>query len=418
MMFVQWMIHLSQGHTVLYAALMLGLIFVSTLRLISPPRRQTVYTTKNRAECAQIISGSTFKGYANILSQYEARAQANQRLPPAFGVDNAFTTDQIERYRNYRNEIGTMLRPDWNVVADTAKGLAKRQRPRNLVILVQSFVLKMILNVLFRCDVATLDDTSILLVASEINTIWINSKKPCRILPWEKQERLHEALRLLIPSRDPLDPQTNAMNIILPAFETMWRVVLRCFIEVRFRSAKETEEWIAALRVFLENPTLKPGDARKEELEVAKSVSIVREALRLYPPTRHIYRQFRFANGSSVLAMADIEGLHRDTEIWSSDANCFRPSRWKGGNYETEQKDSWMPFGSSPFLCPAKPKFGPRMIAILVAALVDAYSDGRYRLTTENTSGHMDLVEFDGPLRSERDSYESLLLEEVALHRG
>ncbi|KAK7193362.1 uncharacterized protein CC84DRAFT_1136526 [Paraphaeosphaeria sporulosa] len=376
-------------------------------------RRQTIHTTKNPSECAQIISGSILKGDTNLLSKYEARAQPNQRLRPAFGIDNAFTTDHSERHKEYRNKVGTMLRPDWNMVASAAKRLAKNECPKNLVNLVQSFVLKMTINVLFRHDFPSLDDESISLVASEINDIWIGSKLPRHIVPWSKQDRLHDALRLLVPNRDPLDPQRNAMNFILPAFETMWRIVLRCFIEVRYRGAEETEEWIAALKLFLENPTVRLEDSHEGASEIEKAISIVREALRLYPPTRHIHRHFRFASGSSILAIADIEGLHRDTAIWGFDADCFRPSRWANMRHEPEPFNAWMPFGSSPFLCPAKPDFGPRMIGILVAALVDAFSDVRYELNVRDPRGQKESAKFYGLLRSDRDSYKELFLEKV-----
>lgn len=167
---------------------------------------------------------------------------------------------------------------------------------------------------------------------------------------------------------------------------------------------------MAALRIYLENPASQQGHAY-EEKEIVVTSSIVREALRLYPPTRHIHRHFESASGSSTLAIADIEGLHRDTEIWGSDADCFRPSRWASISHESEQLKAWMPFGASPFLCLAKPDFAPRMIGILVAALVDAFADVKYELRVEGPRGQMDMAEFYGPLRSERDSYEELFLE-------
>jgi hypothetical protein len=389
------------------------LIFALTIHWIRLRRSQTIYTTKDQSECAKIIAGSIFKGDANILSKYEARAQANQRLRSAFGIDNAFTTGHSQRHKDYRNTIGTMLKPDWIMVAGAAKRLARSQRPQNLVNLVQSFVLKMTINVLFRPDFPSLDDDSISLVASEINHIWIRSKSPRHIVPWPKQDRLHDALRLLVPNQDPLDPLRNPMNFVLPAFETMWRIVLRCFIEVRYRGAEETEGWIAALKLFLASPSLPLDDPHEEQGGMANAMAIVREALRLYPPTRHIHRHFQFASGSSVLAIADIEGLHRDTGIWGSDADCFRPSRWADVRHEPEQLQAWMPFGSSPFLCPAKPDFGPRMVGILVAALVDAFSDARYELSAGDATGQREPARFYGLLCSGRDSYQGLFLEEV-----
>lgn len=139
--------------------------------------------------------------------------------------------------------------------------------------------------------------------------------------------------------------------------------------------------------------------------------SIVYEALRLHPPTRHVHCHFRFPDDSSIYAVADIEGLHRNIDIWCSDAYCFRPSRWADISQESKQFKAWMPFGASPFLCPAKPDFGPRMIGTLVAALVEAFRDKRYELRIPGPRGRMDLAEFHGPLCSKRDSYEDLFVE-------
>lgn len=194
------------------------------------------------------------------------------------------------------------------------------------------------------------------------------------------------------------------MNLILLAFETMWRVVFHCFIEVRYRGVKEQDEWMAILKVYLTNP------GSQQDMPY----SIIREALRLYLPTRYIYRYFEFASGCLILAIADIEGLYRNTEIWGSDADCFKPSRWARISHESEQLRAWMPFGASLFLCPAKPDFAPRMVGVLVAALAEAFCDVKYELRVEGLFGRMDIVEFYGPLRSERNSYQDLFLEEYA----
>ncbi|OAL42688.1 hypothetical protein IQ07DRAFT_606515 [Pyrenochaeta sp. DS3sAY3a] len=235
-------------------------------------------------------------------------------------------------------------KPDWDMVAQTAQEQAAQYYPGNLVCLVQSFVLKMTIHILFARDLSALDDETI--SASRAN-------------PWAKQHKMHEALRQLAAEYDPLDMQNNAMNLILPAFETMWRVVFRCFIEVRFRGAEERKKWMEALRAYLKNPSPQSDTVCKDNADVALVRTIVREALRLYPLTWHIHRHFGNASGTSSLVTADIEGLHRDTEIWGDDAERFVPTRWISTSLETEDSKAWMPFGASPFLCPAKQDFGP-----------------------------------------------------------
>jgi hypothetical protein len=392
-------------------ALAIGLILYFKSLLPDTPRKRTVYRTKNQAECAQIVAGKPLRGTTNTLSVLESRARANKRLVDTFGVNNAFTTKENRRHNDYKSEVGTLLKPDWIVVARTAREQASSHHSWNLVCLVQSFVLKITIYVFFGRDPSKLDDNSVSFVAAEINRLWADSKVPRRAVQWKQQCKLHEALHRLVPDCDPLDPQRNAMNLILPAFETMWRVVLRCFVEVGYRGAVEKEEWIGALKAYLEDPSPLSDQACKENLTVAIVRSLVSETLRLYPPTRHVHRHYESANGTSTLAIADIEGLHRDLDIWGIDADVFKPSRWQSVSVDSRQWKAWMPFGASPLTCPAKSDFGPRMIGILVAALVAAFCDEAYELLEEGLHGDMDIAEFVGPLRCERDSYEKLFLE-------
>lgn len=187
--------------------------------------------------------------------QARGRANANRRLIHAFGIDNAFTKERSKRHGDYMKQVGALLRPNWSLVAGAAKELAQSyQHLQSLVRLVQTFVLTMTINVLFQRDISALDEESVSCVAAEINRIWILSKTSREVIPWTEQHELHKALLRLILDCDPLDPQTNALNLILPGFETMWRVVLRRFIEVRYRSAQESEKWVTALMVYAGEP--------------------------------------------------------------------------------------------------------------------------------------------------------------------
>jgi hypothetical protein len=394
-----------------FIALAIGLMFVLKSLLPDMIRKCTVHRTKDRVECIQIVAGRILHGTKNTLSVLESRARANKRLIDTFGIDNAFTTKENQRHNDYKTEVGTLLKPDWAAVAQTAKEQASSYHLGNLVCLVQSFVLKMTINVFFGCDPLKLDDDSVSFVATEINRLWTESKVSRRAIQWNKQYKLHEALLRLIPDCDPLDPQENPLNLILPAFETMWRVVLRCFVEVGYRGAKEKEVWIAALKAYLEHSGPLSDQACKENVDVATVRSLIRETLRLYPPTRHIHRHFECDNGTSTFAIADVEGLHRDVEIWGADAHVFKPSRWKSISVESQQWKAWMPFGVSPLVCPAKPDFGPRMIGVLVAALVATFCGEAHELLEEGPHGHMNIAEITGPLRCERDSYKMLYLE-------
>lgn len=69
---------------------------------------------------------------------------------------------------------------------------------------------------------------------------------------------------------------------------------------------------------------------------------------------------------------ADIEACHLRPDIWGPDARVFNPERWKQPT--SRQQEAFMPFGYKPFQCPAQSVFGPRIIGILVGALLEALS--------------------------------------------
>ncbi|KAI1554581.1 hypothetical protein PtrEW4_012263, partial [Pyrenophora tritici-repentis] len=122
---------------------------------------------------------------------------------------------------------------------------------------------------------------------------------------------------------DPLDPSQNPMNLLLPAYETMWRVVLRCFLEVQHRAAQNKNIWTTVLRDYLSD--LKVPNSIENDIfhkptktndGVIRPVEIVKEALRLHPPTRRVHCCF---NDQEV--KADIEACHRQEILCGDDPN-------------------------------------------------------------------------------------------------
>jgi hypothetical protein len=62
-----------------------------------------------------------------------------------------------------------------------------------------------------------------------------------------------------------------------------------------------------------------------------------------------------------------------------------------------KQLKGWMRFRGSPFVCPAKSEFSPRMISILVASLVEAFPDAKFELQQGGPRGRMDIAVFHRP---------------------
>jgi len=338
--------------------------------------------------CERIIEGfSTTQDVSNSARKpLESRAIPNQRLVRAFGIDNAFTTTDREYYREFRRRVELLLKINderWTHLAHTAMELARSglqacttEHDRMEILLVpfvQRMVLKFSMHVLFSVPVDKLDDDDVATIAEKINSLWMSSKsaKPTKSMRSDQKE-LRAALQKIFP-RAGKTARENPLNLILPAYETMWRVVLRCFLEVACRphNHQNTPVFRQILARFLAEPHRARFGTTTPEAGGLSAAFIVDEALRLYPPTRRIYRQQSFAGLRPVLVAADIEHLHRDPRTWGEQSSSFDPSRWI--DVSDECRRAFLPFGSKPFTCPAKGDTGPRMIGVLVAALLAVF---------------------------------------------
>jgi hypothetical protein len=125
--------------------------------------------------------------------------------------------------------------------------------------------------------------------------------------------------------RDPRIPEQNPMNLILPAYDTMWRVVMRCFIEIRHRAAPNSREWSGIMANYLkelENPQCNPGKTlwTPAPKSGVTALDIVKEALRLYPPTRCVHR---FIN--EEILVADVQKCQRFSILAGEESLVFSP---------------------------------------------------------------------------------------------
>ena len=293
--------------------------------------------------------------------------------------------------------------------------------------LVRSVCLDVILHVLYKKEDLgwlEMDVESISTIAEKINSLWIQSKgreTPAKSDKQKIEEALAEdkndlqnALANVIPRWDRVNRHKNSLNLILPAYETLWRVVLSGFLHVSFVEGGHLE-WRAILAKFLAEPTVaaKNDTVHNEGIPKVSVDHIVAEALRLYPSVKRVYRQFRMDNktGPEDVA-ADVEKCQRNKTIWGEDADRYDPFRWNGAS--DKAKDSFMAFGVKPFLCPAKPVFGPMMIGILVAAFAGHVSSDDWYLELSDSSEDAAQRDFDKalngekPLVADRSTYEGI----------
>ncbi|KAM3422347.1 hypothetical protein BST61_g2706 [Cercospora zeina] len=305
-----------------------------------PPDAQHTHEIKSRdpKECMAIIAASKFGSQSlnlpkSILGPYAARAAPNQRLVRAFGIENSFVVSDKAVSQEFRQRVEKNLHvgaEKWVEFAAMARSVATAQvagegERRNLFDVVQMLSMKMVRKVIWHVDEEGEGvDEKLGVLAKEVNKQWLVSKKYDEASlqaggDVELPEKLKQVL-MDVFGWDGEESKENPLNFILPGYETIWRVVLRCFLELSARGHPNSGGWTKALKDFLNTPT--PAQLSPEKDVDGAQISalmISNEILRLYPPTRRIYRQFEDENGAVYSMAADIEGMHRDATVWESD---------------------------------------------------------------------------------------------------
>ncbi|KAF2099784.1 hypothetical protein NA57DRAFT_55726 [Rhizodiscina lignyota] len=401
-------------------------------------------------ECLEIIATENCKGEkVNKLNRFESRARPNARLISAFGINNSFTTTDQSRASSFRGQIagivtipfqttekGEKLVLGWIDLVEKARGVIQRElngakQSHSLVDVLQMTTMKMSLQVLFGIDAEDLDrDRDIRALASWVNEQWIRSKyfEDGSIEdPWHfsNQHDIHDLLRHISPVllSDLGDNPDNPLNRILPGYETLWRIVLRCLVEVASNrhSIEDRRLWQTILQRFAENPSIVPLDKKDQGISAG---IIASEALRLYPPYRHIYRTYEVGT-QQFERIAGVEECHRSDPRWGPDPTKFLPSRWASLPDLTETQamnDYFLAFGAAPFQCPAATRipntdkssldktylpFSISMIALLVGLFTKEMSN-KWKLT-----GSAELESASEPLTASRRDYKDLIFEKI-----
>ncbi|OQE19692.1 hypothetical protein PENFLA_c018G03728 [Penicillium flavigenum] len=271
------------------------ILAISLLLIVIWRKGQHTRSSSNEPSiCRQIIAGvlkSTENQQLNTLSPHQSKAIANRHLPIAFGIDNVFTRADSAHASMFVEKVKPLINQSaeqWYSVSEFARvttshwvehgfpGLnhsccsschKEKQKPDcnrvNVASLAQILSLKVVLWLMF--DKKTQDltcDENLLNLAQSINRVWISSKlkdTENNIPRFEDDILLQTSLVNIFGTHN--HPEDNPLNLILPSFETMWRVVLRSFLEIRFGTGKEVPEWRETMIAFAEKPTKKQFDA-------------------------------------------------------------------------------------------------------------------------------------------------------------
>ncbi|CAL3971591.1 unnamed protein product [Diplocarpon coronariae] len=384
------------------------------------------WSRKKLQEAEALLNSTTLK----------KRAGPNQRLKDTFGIDNIFTTTDFAYYAKSRAKIVSSLtesnkahkrRALRDAGVEVIRQTLRKQETHMLLRIVRVLVMQSVMQIFFP-SLQTLPDHELDSLGFRVNLLWYASKN--RSLDQDainhvrqglqgRLEAIFSANTMPPPAHvayDRMKPRTNPLNVILPAYLGLFRATLRCFIEVQYRSSKDNRaRWSSILCEYARNADSEIEDiAWKKGTEDLSAVHIVSETLRLYPSTS---RMWVGDSTTQEPVGVDIEGIHRTHQVWGAKPLRFMPERWTKLRIRVNEEPAFIPFGRKRVatavsgsekgisMCPSRKTGGPRLIAVLVACLLETVGDW------EISHGSVqDDVMSPGPLRKGVDAYESLRL--------
>ncbi|KAL2831503.1 hypothetical protein BDW59DRAFT_157928 [Aspergillus cavernicola] len=362
----------------IYLLVVLLLIMFVTIYRESQIKTKRCSVAVNRPQsCRMVIAAGAMLGTGmNKLGPLHSRAIPNNRIHRVFGIENAFTSTDVkyvEQFVGLARRLVNLKPSDWERLSQVTFEALQRwlvgSSSIHLESLIQVLSLRATLLALSKFSdprLCQVRDTDILDLARAINHTWISSKRG-EERPFAENHILQASIQAIFLDRDLRTPKDNPLNLIIPGFETLWRVVLRGYVEIGFLAGRQHPEWRQMLAAFAQGPTREQFLWKHGEDSISCE-DLVNEVLRLYPPTRRIHRTYKSDMAAKSIGMAaDLEACHRLNEIWGTDAMDYDPRRWR--RLEKAQKEAFMPFGSTPFECPARPIFGPRIIGLLIGTL-------------------------------------------------
>lgn len=312
------------------------------------------------------------------------RAIPNIRLNLAFGIDNAFTTALPASRLSFRKRVEKMLSlrsSDWVNQTRYIRETVNEQLGGERILLqrlVHKTTLVTVLGVLYpdkeipKSSWTPEFNSDLQFLADGITRAWVESKDGV-FEEWRKRS-LIDLMEGIVPG---CTAKENPLNYLLPAYETLWRVVLLGVLEIGFKQHGKPGLKQTLIR-YLQNPsTLGFSGTSKFVADEIFPGHIVSELLRVYPPTKRIYRAIE-----GQLYAVDIEEIHRTEEIWGNDSYSpfqFAPERWK--NPTREMHSAFMSFGKHAFACPARVVFAPRMISLLIAGILEGIEKVGYDIS-------------------------------------
>ncbi|KAF8959734.1 hypothetical protein BDZ97DRAFT_1922708 [Flammula alnicola] len=358
--------------------------------------QRSVFTFKKKATYDRLVHRVKDILHPSSLTLQEMlyeRAESNQRLIRALGLSNTFVSAEEAVHKDFvtraRRLLSAAQRKGWHHFQTIAREAAQwqlqcSQQPFDS--LIQNITLVTILAGILGVEgpIQSFPHEDIALVANNITALWALSKKPDPI-PSHLLEQLTEHLRRLVPDEETFPVP---LDFVVPAWETLWRVVA-----TTVAYSHDNDEIRGAFAAFSACPTdetFRGGEA-SGNVDVK---SVIAEAMRLHPPSKHIGRSTQREWCPPFVARwlpsriirvnqnADIAALLRSDDVWGPDADAFLPRRHDPQHILPQQRETLtFAFGHGPLRCVAA-SWAPMAAAVISGAVLDHIGSSGHVLVT------------------------------------
>lgn len=347
----------------------LTLVTVWAVKPLLVPR---VRTYKRAAQVRTLLDPPNVS-LGNLL---RARATPNQRLVHAFGLTSTFVSADTTVHKTFVTKAKALIAGEKNhtrwALALSAEATAHQFLPAQQNVefdtYIQSVTFAVVLSALFNTDLDALHYDDVIYVTNIINKRWKDSK----IKDTAAMRRDHSLYRIITHIDQWIidqDRYPNPLNFILPAYETLWRVVA---VTVAYVYHCRDNTLQNAVLGFGRDPTEERFQAFGENGQQPSMQAIIFEVLRLHPPTRHIARA-SIGSGSwwqafvaPAVEIADIEAVHLSGD-YGEDTSTFDPMRFHPSRM-SKQPESYS-FGYGRLRCIAA-AWAPMAAAVIAAKIV------------------------------------------------